>query len=841
MGHGFAKLSFKTRTMYIFLWSLLTSSQSKVIILSITAQNRALNFPMRWWLMKIFLLLFTSLFYLANTTINVPAQIQIGTVRGTVVDESEAPLHGAPVSLHHTSTGSVKYTLTDHDGEFILSNCPLGTHHLKVSASKFQAVKKTISLNSNIPVNVIVTLKVAGSKEQIVVETTLSPEREATSTETSMSSNLIQKFQSRGNTTLQDIITTAPGWSFEDNGIIHSRGIDDGFLFVNDGIPIVDRMDSLSSAAIDFKTIRSIRIISGHIPAEYGSVSGGVIDILSNSGIDLPLGGSLSLGAGNFRTGEAAYAIRGSFKQKLGFYFSNSLGGSLQRFLDPVDPRNFNNRGGILQLSIRSDWHPTEKDVFWFNASTNGSDFRVTNTFEQELADQRRQQSLRDNHQSVNWQHLWSTHTVTTLAWYKHSYRSILTPGANPRPLSVQQFRKHGRQGLVFNATDLRGKHKLQIGIDVQRITPDELFSFFITDIGGAQEAGLRSNIFGFNSESPFSFQEAVSEGQVGWYVQDIFSPLQNLTISAGLRFDKTWLAAPDSGFSPRLGSVYYIQRTKTSIRGSYNKLFRPPQVENLLISSSEKARQLSIFTTPEGDGGTSVPPERQHTFEVGFAQAIYNLMKFDIAYWWKFVRNYGDPNLFYGTDLSFPNAIASGEAKGLDIRLEIPQKRGWSAWISYCNSSVFQIGPVTGGLFLEDHAIEIGPGTRFIPDHDQRNVGTFGLSYHHRRSGFWATLSGSHGSGTPIEVEEEEIEKLSERPGADLVNFDRQRVKPRTILDVSVGKDLFVEKPVTMQLHVDILNLTNSSFAYNFGNPFSGTHFGHPRLWNIGLNFTFH
>ena len=778
---------------------------------------------------------------MANMTTSAPAQVQIGTVRGTVVDESEASLHGVRVCLHHTLTGTIQCTHTGHDGKFTLSNCPLGTHHLKVSVSKFQTVTKTILLNSNIPVNVIVTLKVAGSKEQIVVKTALSPEREAMSTETSISSDLIRKFQSRGNTALQNIISTAPGWSSEDNGIIHSRGIDDGFSFINDGVPILDRIDSFSSTAIDFKTIRSIRIISGHVPAEYGNVSGGVIDILSNSGIDLPLGGSLSLGAGNFRTGEAAYAIRGNFKQKLGFYFSNSLGGSLQRFLDPVDPRNFNNRGGILQLSIRSDWHPTEKDVFWFNASTNGSDFRVTNTFKQELADQRRLQSLRDNHQSVNWQRLWSTHTVTNLALYKRSYRSILTPGANPHPLSVQQSRKHVRQGLVFNATDVRGNHKLQIGVDVQRITPDELFSFFITDIGGAQEAGLRSNIFTYNSENPFLFQEAVSEGQVGWYVQDTFSLFQNMTISAGLRFDKTRLPVPDSAFSPRLGSVYYIQRTKTSIRGSYNRLFRPPQVENLLISSSAKARELSIFSTPEGEGGASVPPERQHVFEVGFAQAIHNLIKFDMAYWWRFVRNFGDPNLFYGTDLFFPNAIASGEAKGLDLRLEIPQKRGWSAWISYSNSSVFQIGPVTGGLFLEEDVIEIGPGTRFIPDHDQRNVGAFGLSYHHRRSGFWATFSGSYGSGTPLEVEEEEIEELSERPGADLVNFDRLRVKPRTIFDVSVGKDLFVEKPMKMQLQVDILNLTNSLFAYNFGNPFSGTHFGHPRLWNVGIYFTFH
>ena len=90
------------------------------------------------------------------------------------------------------------------------------------------------------------------------------------------------------------------------------------------------------------------------------------------------------------------------------------------------------------------------------------------------------------------------------------------------------------------------------------------------------------------------------------------------------------------------------------------------------------------------------------------------------------------------------------------------------------------------------EEVLEIGPGERFIPDHDQRNVGAFGVTYQNRESGFWAALYGRHESGTPLEVDDDDLDDVRARRGAELVDFDRMRVKPRTLFDVSVGIDLF-------------------------------------------------
>jgi outer membrane receptor protein involved in Fe transport len=152
----------------------------------------------------------------------------------------------------------------------------------------------------------------------------------------------------------------------------------------------------------------------------------------------------------------------------------------------------------------------------------------------------------------------------------------------------------------------------------------------------------------------------------------------------------------------------------------------------------------------------------------------------------------------------------------------------------------VKQFGPVTGGLFLEEEVIEIADGTEFTPDHDQRHVAAFGLSYDDARSRFWATLGGRYESGTPLEVDEDEIDELMERPGSDLVNFAIGRVRSRQIFDLLAGARLLRRDGHEVSLRGGILNITAERFAYNFGNPFSGTHFGPGRTFQIGMQVRF-
>jgi hypothetical protein len=64
--------------------------------------------------------------------------------------------------------------------------------------------------------------------------------------------------------------------------------------------------------------------------------------------------------------------------------------------------------------------------------------------------------------------------------------------------------------------------------------------------------------------------------------------------------------------------------------------------------------------------------------------------------------------------------------------------------------------------------------------------------------------------------------------------------VRPRTILNFSVGADILRGERATLNFQFDIQNLTNELFLYNFESVFSGTHVGSPRLFSGRMSLRF-
>lgn len=782
------------------------------------------------------------LFIACGAAINVRAQIQIGTIKGTITDQTGAVVRGASVTLDNALTGFHKSAGTNEQGEYVFDDVPFGSYTLRASAKGFQSVTESVSLRSNIPARSDIKLVIAGTNESVTVqsrEPLVQPD--SASTETTIDESLIRRLPdaARGRQ-LQNVVATTPGWRTENDGLLHVRGVDDGTLYVIDGIPVTDRLDTVSGNSYDTAAVRSLDVITGNIPAEFGGRSGAVVTIQSKSMIGEPLNGSVSLGGGSFHAGDLNATVGGSLNKQIGFFVTAS-GNRSERYLDPVDPRNFNNRGGALRLNVRTDWHPTDHDIVLFTLSANGTDFHITNDQEQEIAGQRQRQELRDDSESVRWQRVWSGKTVTDFALYRQSYESRLIGSAFDTPLFAAQNRRDTREGIIISLTRSFDGHTIKTGFEAERVTLNEFFTFAVTDRDAAAEREISDAALDFDLANPFVFRDRRTRGQFSAYAQDTFSPLKHLTINAGLRYDYSDLLVADHQFSPRIGAVYYIVKTKTALRASFNRLYMPPQIENLLLSSSDQARRLSPFATDAGGGSEVVRPEKVSAYEAGFAQDVFQLFKLDAAYWSRTFRNFADPNVFFNTTLIFPNSVAAGVARGVDVRVDVPERKGFTGYLSYGNSRVTQIGPINGGLFLTDDFIEITPGTRFTPDHDERNSASFAVTYNLHRKGAWASLFGRYESGVPLEVDADRLAELRTMPGADLVNFERGRVKPWSVLDLSTGWELWRVERMTVNAQFDVENLTNKRFVYNFGNPFSGTHFGYPRLWSGRIGFIFH
>jgi outer membrane receptor for Fe3+-dicitrate len=90
------------------------------------------------------------------------------------------------------------------------------------------------------------------------------------------------------------------------------------------------------------------------------------------------------------------------------------------------------------------------------------------------------------------------------------------------------------------------------------------------------------------------------------------------------------------------------------------------------------------------------------------------------------------------------------------------------------------------------------------------------------------------------VELPDLDPDELRKLPGSELVNFDTGRVKPWYVFGLSGGMDLVRKDRFTVGAQLDIQNLDDRPFAFNWGNPFSGTHFGYPRLIAGSLKFSF-
>jgi hypothetical protein len=94
---------------------------------------------------------------------NVGAQEITGSLRGTVLHPSGAVVRGAAVSAKHLETGLTRAITTDHQGDYVLVELPVGHYHLEVTAKDFEKyVQEGISLDVNetaiVPVHLVVGL-----------------------------------------------------------------------------------------------------------------------------------------------------------------------------------------------------------------------------------------------------------------------------------------------------------------------------------------------------------------------------------------------------------------------------------------------------------------------------------------------------------------------------------------------------------------------------------------------------------------------------------------------------------------------------------------------------------
>jgi hypothetical protein len=780
------------------------------------------------------------------------AQVRIGAVQGTVKDPSGALLRDAKVTITQPLTGYSQTVQTDQQGSFKLVNIPFNTYKVEAEASGFQPAEQSVDLESTVPANLDFSLALAGTSAAVTVTTDNSAilEQDRASSDTDLNQTLLERpVGAAPSRAIESMVSSAPGFVTDDNGRMHPRGSESQVQYVVDGVPITDNMSAIFSTSLDARTLRTVEVLTGGIPAEFGDKLAGVINVNTRSGLEGPTQGGLSFSAGSFSTGEIA-ADFATHTKKFGFLTNLSTTTS-QRFLDPPTLDNFHNFGrtgkGFFRLDYQIDPNNNLKGTFTFG----GSNFQVPNRPEQEIAAQDLGQRLRDNSQSITYQHIFSPNSLAQFSFFNRSSHAELTSNPTATPVVAFQDRTLRNYGGIGSLSLTRGSHNIKFGGQLTITPVKENFSFYPTVHFGdiVDDAGdvFPNPVNNFNVAQPFLFDGQKTGRTLSAFVQDRFSLFKNFTLDAGIRYDNYRLLIGEQALSPRLGVAYYIPRTQTTLHASYNRLFQPPPAENLLLASSQEAASISPIAVIQGITTVQpILPDKENVFEVGAQQLLSQYLRVGLTLYQKRIQNFSDKDQFFETGVIFPIAISSGRVTGEELRIETTDIRGFRASLSYANAHAFGVTPISGGLFLGEDPQELElQGVKFSADHDQRNEAQFRLSYNHKPSGIYAIFNGRYDSGVPTDVEPGTTLAQFVADGFDPrlyneIDFQRGRVRPRTILDFSVGAELLKEKRVSMNLQLDVQNLTNELFLYNFQSVFSGTHVGYPRLISgrLGLRF---
>lgn len=768
------------------------------------------------------------------------------TIRGAVHDEQRAGVPGATVTLLHAASGLERETTTDATGAFVLANLPLGTHDVTVALPGFTPVRRRIDATTAVPVHIEAELTLAPFTDTVkvmpsepAVDTTSAGTRHAVSV--TRIERMPVAVSSRG---IEAVLVSFPGFAQNANGAIHPRGAHNQMTFLIDGLVISDQLTGAFANSLDVSVVQTAELLTGNIPAEFGSKVSGVAILNSRSGrgTGRPVTGAVSLAAGGFGTAQAALQLGGE-RGRVG-YFGSLTALTTERFLDQVSIDNLRNRGRFARGFGRIDLALTDRSHLRAHVMGGGSRFALANLRSQQAAGQDQRQHLDDVSAWTTFlRTLDPASTLEATAGYRTTTAALL-PSAGDTPVTASQDRRLSTMTLSTRYNRSVGPHLVRAGVDVQRFPVREHFSMALTspyfNVPGTpsyNEALLPYDLT--RGGSRFVFDAARAGTQVSAFVQSTLR-FDRLSLNLGARQDEYRFLVNGRQFQPRLGASYAVRDRTIVVRASYNRNYQTPPNENLLLSNSEAASRLAPASVREALGSAyrAIQPERQDVYEAGVQFSVGRIVTIDNAVYRKRSRDQQDNNNFFDTGIIFPTTLSRIDVVGAETRLTVLPRHGLSGAFSITTGRATSSPPFTGGLFLGQDAVDLLSAGPFAIDHDQR-LGMHGQLTVDPDGPWWVGGSVRYDSGlvanpsnpAKVAVDPDFHDLL---PYVDLHGAP-PRVRPRTIVDLAAGLDLEDARGRrTWSAQLQLTNLTNRIALYNFQSVFVGTRLVAPRTFSI-------
>jgi hypothetical protein len=274
----------------------------------------------------------------------IAAQVTTATLYGLVRDPSGSMLPGATVTITNEGTGGVRTTTTNESGEFAVSALPVGTYEVKIELPGFKAlVHRGLQLTSGQTARDTFELELGAISENVTVEGVAALVKNASSEqmETLGTTQVAELPLSRRNIT--GLLRLAPGVDptgghrgVRFNGVgKHGAGITVDGTDANsnpEGRGISQYGGENYIDIMSIEAIQEVQLVKGVMPAEYGGVVGGQVNLISKSGTNVFHGSVFENYQGEKLNARDIFLPANQPKPRVKFnQFGGSLGGPIVR------------------------------------------------------------------------------------------------------------------------------------------------------------------------------------------------------------------------------------------------------------------------------------------------------------------------------------------------------------------------------------------------------------------------------------------------------------------------------------------------------------------------------
>jgi hypothetical protein len=215
------------------------------------------------------------------------AQVDVGQLGGQVKDETGAALPGATVTATSIERGFSRSTVTDTTGRFVFSQTAPGRYKVTVSLSGFATVTVTDNLVENQKkTEIAVTMKLSAQQAEVTVSGEVPiVDKTQGALESRQRAKEFEKMPvGRG---FQNLFLNAPGVNLppgaNPNPNVHGA-LGGNNLWMYDGVDTTDPTTGTFGGNLNFEAIQEVVVQTSAVSAEYGRVTGGVINVITKSG-----------------------------------------------------------------------------------------------------------------------------------------------------------------------------------------------------------------------------------------------------------------------------------------------------------------------------------------------------------------------------------------------------------------------------------------------------------------------------------------------------------------------------------------------------------------------------